>query len=1187
MLVRPGSGGVPPSATVQAAPRDGQAASFETIQDGEQLYVLPSDAWPLVPEVLDRELFNVTKLAQLGELDGTPVIATGDPAGAGAGVASEPGGGPAGLTVTAELPSIDAVAGTVAPDGSWWRSFGSGAGLARSSDAGKVWLDEPVQVSLDESVPLVGAPAAWAAGYDGTGLTVAVLDTGIDADHPDLAGKVVAAENFSELSDTPDDRFGHGTHVAGIVAGTGAASGGTYRGVAPGAELMNGKVLGDGGSGFASDIIDGMEWAAAGGADVINMSLGGEATDGTDPLSQAVNSLTAQHDVLFVIAAGNRGFLGDGSVGAPGAADAALTVGSVDKSEQLAFDSSRGPRIGDWAIKPDLTAPGVGIAAARAAGTALGPIVAEHYTRISGTSMATPHVAGAAAILLQQDPDLGAGQLKAALATTAVPNDGLEIYQQGGGRLDLAAAVSTPVLASPSPLDLGYLRHPQAEADPVTAEVSYTNRSDAPVTLDLSVAARSREGQAPAPDQLTVSPASLTVEPGGQATATVTLDPRQVPNGLYSGYLVAGRDGVPVSRVPVGFYHEPESYDLTVVGTARDGRPAAGISIFDVLDVDDMADFQATSIGFGPDGTTTVRVPGPATYSVMGIVYTYDGPTQFTQERVLVGDPEVEVTGDTTVRLDARPAVPVTVDTPAHDSAPIGVTTLAVYRASEQGRSHVHSYTSPPQPQFAVPTGSTGPVTKGAFEFYSFWQLGEPELALRVVEPEQRELAPSLMSGSPPMDGDEVHRLVYAGFGNPADYQGLDAAGAVVLTRRGGPNHAAKEAAARAAGAAALVVANNVSGNYVGFVGGGAAEIPTMTISMEEGDALLSLLDGGEVIVRLLGNPVTDYRYDLVLPEPDVIPADLSYLVEASDLATVENRFHSDVPDHEMNEVRQYWRPYESFAVGFTLHVPVPFERTEYVVAADTRYRQEVYAEVPFTGSQLEVVTFYQPGEVREQSWWRQVVRPDVIERNPAQRELDTFSLRLAEWADAQPGHWGERHNAVDTTAFRFYQDGELVAEQPRPWGSFPMSPDSAQYRLELDLTRDAPWWSTSTATRTAWSFSSQRPAAGPELVPLLLVDYQLPLDQLNTALDLADRRGPPMLDLRVEHQPGVAGAAVAGARLWISYDDGQSWLARPVRRSGDGQFQGVLPVRAPAGAEFVSTRVEAWDADGNRVEQE
>jgi subtilisin family serine protease len=134
---------------------------------------------------------------------------------------------------------------------------------------------------------------------------VAVLDTGVDATHPDLAGRIKQTQNFTSSADTVD-RFGHGTHVADIVAGSGAASNGSRKGVAPGADLLVGKVLGDDGAGYDSWIIAGMEWAAAQGATVVNMSLGGDPTDGTDPLSEAVDRISADSGTLFVVAAGTR-----------------------------------------------------------------------------------------------------------------------------------------------------------------------------------------------------------------------------------------------------------------------------------------------------------------------------------------------------------------------------------------------------------------------------------------------------------------------------------------------------------------------------------------------------------------------------------------------------------------------------------------------------------------------------------------------------------------------------------------------------------------------------------------------------------------------------------------------------------------------------------------------------------------
>ena len=144
---------------------------------------------------------------------------------------------------------------------------------------------------------------------------------------------------------TPDDTVGHGTHVASTIAGSGAASGGKYRGVAPDATLLFGKVCENDGC-TDSAILAGMQWAAVEQhAAVVNMSLGGGDTPEVDPLEEAVETLTAQTGTLFVIAAGNDGV--DGSVGSPGTADAALTVGAVDRDDELADFSSRGPRVGD------------------------------------------------------------------------------------------------------------------------------------------------------------------------------------------------------------------------------------------------------------------------------------------------------------------------------------------------------------------------------------------------------------------------------------------------------------------------------------------------------------------------------------------------------------------------------------------------------------------------------------------------------------------------------------------------------------------------------------------------------------------------------------------------------------------------------------------------------------------------
>src|SRR4029453_11645678 len=493
----------------------------------------------------------------------------------------------------------------------------------------------------------VDAPAAWSAGLTGKGVKVAVLDTGIDTTHPDLAGgKVVASADFAE-SDSTTAHFGHGTHVASIVAGTGARAAGARKGVAFGASLLNGKVLDDFGFGTDSGIIAGMEWAAKQKARLDTMSLGGFPTDGTDPMSQAITRLTARYRTLFVVAAGNFG-PGQQTVENPGVATTALTVGAVDAEDQLADFSSRGPRFGDYAMKPDITAPGVDIIAARAAGTDLGDPVNQWYTRLTGTSMATPHVAGAAAIMAQRWPSWTPARIKAVLMGTAAPNPDLGVYEQGGGRLDIGHAIGQRVIARRANIDYGYFRYPQTGMEPVTKPLLLLNLGSAAATVDLRVERETEDG-APAPaGMVSVAPSRLTLAPGGEANGQVTVDMQAGPPGPYRGAGIAHPARRPGGRVPVGFYKDPERYDLTLKAIGRDGKPAsfADAGVMNVDDGELFSDF----VSFDETGTATLRV-APGNYHIMGFVVGGNFDT-FS----MVGDPETRVDGDTTFALDARRA---------------------------------------------------------------------------------------------------------------------------------------------------------------------------------------------------------------------------------------------------------------------------------------------------------------------------------------------------------------------------------------------------------------------------------------------------------------------------------------------------------------------------------------------------
>jgi subtilisin len=238
--------------------------------------------------------------------------------------------------------------------------------------------------------------------FTGAGVTVAVLDTGIDMAHPDFEGRFTEGDNAVSFvpGEGVQDGHGHGTHCAGTVAGPMSPAAGDRYGVAPEADLLIGKVLGDAGSGTDDQIIDAIDWAADAGARVISMSLGSRRTVGrpANRLYERVarNLLSSDYGALLIAAAGNDSarphFVAP--VGNPAAAASIMAVGAVDWRRRVArFSSGQRDTVG----KVDIAAPGVRIHSSWTGGG---------YRSISGTSMATPHVAAVAALYLQQDPAL-------------------------------------------------------------------------------------------------------------------------------------------------------------------------------------------------------------------------------------------------------------------------------------------------------------------------------------------------------------------------------------------------------------------------------------------------------------------------------------------------------------------------------------------------------------------------------------------------------------------------------------------------------------------------------------------------------------------------------------------------------------------------------------------------------------
>lgn len=304
--------------------------------------------------------------------------------------------------------------------------------LSRQDEIDYIWPDLPVKAWLDSSVPKIEVPRVWRqTGFRGQGIKIAVIDTGIDDSHPDFTGRIAAMESF--VGGDARDENGHGTHVAGIVAGSGIKSAGKYVGVAPEATLCVAKVLGADGGGSMSNVMAGIEWAVLEQrVQVINLSLGGTAScDGTDALSVLCDEAVLQAGVVICVAAGNAGPTAQ-TIGPPGCARYVITVGAANDEDVMAEFSSRGPSA-DGRTKPDIVFPGVGVIAPQAAGTRLGPEIAEGYVSSSGTSMATPHAAGLAALMLQANPRLTAEQVKNEMLAGAVNIDALP-NEQGAGR---------------------------------------------------------------------------------------------------------------------------------------------------------------------------------------------------------------------------------------------------------------------------------------------------------------------------------------------------------------------------------------------------------------------------------------------------------------------------------------------------------------------------------------------------------------------------------------------------------------------------------------------------------------------------------------------------------------------------------------------------------------------------------
>jgi subtilisin family serine protease len=1184
---------------VDAQAAAGTAKAFQTLTDPNgDTYVIPSDAVEaLAADLLDRRLFNVTQLVKDGRGDADtevmPVIVS---------YADEP----TKATLTKRIDALPAsergpvtdrldLAGVrVEKDSAkrFWASVKPAAGTAENVAAkvasngrvAKVWYDAPVHAALDVSVPQISAPQAWAAGYDGKGTKVAVLDTGADLNHPDIKDRIISTRSFITGEEVADGH-GHGTHVASTIAGTGAASGGVRKGVAPGADLIIGKVLDNNGTGGISGIIEGMSWAVDQGADVVSMSLGA-ATDGqSDILSETVDQLSAGSDTLFVIAAGNDGRNGESTLGSPGIADSALTVGAVSKSDVLADFSSRGPRKGDHAIKPDITAPGVDIVAARAGGTSMGQVVDSNYTKASGTSMATPHVAGAAAILAQRHPDWDGERIKAALTSHAEPASDHTPYEQGNGRVNVAASLA-PALELSGSADFGLVEW-SAKGRKATRTLTLTNTTTADTTVNLTV---DPSGTLPE-GALTLSAREVSIPAGGSAEVQVHLDTAGASvDQHYSGRITATTAEGARAHTVFGFYPESERRELTVDFRGRNGEPALVAQYF-VMGLDNSYYHKDIVLGSEP---TKLRVP-PGRYSVAGVLDSGGKGEWETTAQDVFQVPNLDL------RQADRSAVV--------DGARARNLTMQVKGLKRDVENNTFSYAATrytPEGLKAATIGVTSTRTWSEVDYgvipwekpdlgeargTFFYGVREPLVRATVTRPERRQLDVLVSPYATRFTGEGSYDVVDVGDGSAEQTAGKKLSGKIALVHQDKMNGAAQTLAGlKDAGAVAAIVAPN--DDRTPELRHSDGVIPLVGVDFEEGQTLTAQVAERRTTLSLKTIRSSRYAYSGQWDYTGALPSDLRLTMRTDELAKVTNRLNSDGTHRLGGHFINSWARTPITSYRSNEIVEMGHQREEYLRAVDgLQYTQSVSGDMDSImmewGPHL-----YRAGRSYQESWYGTPMHPSSNTSYSCNycRSDDYLVFGAQVGGDSDPEHfteWGRMRK------FSYYRDGVEITDPSKL-----IVPQKAQYRFVHETSRIGEHTADSfaTTTRTESTFTSAQPttettgfckdigglqnATHCEALPVVVLDYDMEADLFNQ-VKAGSEYSLTVNALRAKNFTGST--AMAGAKVSVSTDDGATWTPAKVSRVDGDSFRASYHNTKTAGT-FVSVRAEVWDADGNRT---
>ncbi|MFG2562014.1 hypothetical protein [Streptomyces sp. NPDC048496] len=768
----------------------------------------------------------------------------------------------------------------------------------------------------------------------------------------------------------------------------------------------------------------------------------------------------------------------------------------------------------------------------------------------------------------------------------AVLNEGQQVTEQGGGRIDLAAAAFAPVTATGT-VALGSFVSGGTAGQAEDTTIGYTNTSKSEITLRLTLRLATTGGREIADHAVRLGTDSVRIAPAATAEVPLHVDPSVLERGDYYGYVNASTaDGKTTVHTTASLSVHGPKHRLTVNVVDHEGKPVADLPTI-----------------WGADGFESYISESPAVAEIEEGTYqlsysSLDDAADGQELREIIL-PEVKVTKDMSVTLDARKTTKVEIRTPK-PAEQRGIISYQTYRQLD-GQSLLQGtmYFDVAKRLYVSPAAK---VTEGRFEFASRWQLVAPLLEAK-VRGARLAVSPYYTHNSP-LFSTRGARLtaVDAGTDSAPDLRRVRGRLAVVRTDGTDMTDLAR-ATAKAGAAGLMLVYPSDSYPWSRWTpDGDRLALPTMGVSAAEGGALLERAKRHRTTVEFSGTAKSPYLYDVMQVSSDGIPERVVHTVSEHNSAVVKTTYSEGGGVPWASEQRFGSRPYQNFFWNqYSRWVPTGTQRTEYVSAGDTQWVHVVndglvfFVDTPLTVGVRDCIRTYRPGKQPAENWFGAVVRPAIPRgtTTPSVRSGNVLSLRIPEFSDSGADHWsraltggfGDPDEGAegDTVSADLFRDGRKIADAANAWTDFEVAPGKADYRLDLSASRVSSEWKFGTRTQTSWSFRSDTTAEKAAL-PLLQLDYDVPVDEHNT---VTARHGHT-IGLAVRNQAGLPAPRGVSVQVSVSYDDGRTWTEE-VRAKGHGQNRFTAAVGRPVrthGDTFVTLRVTATDGSGNKIRQ-